>query len=691
MRDDKDERLQVLANSHGKSIIQLLLDLQKLKTDRGKQLAVIKNLTCFKIKKNRYSNPRFTLHETEVDAYDDRHCSSYVAASYVWKIPGQEEVVSDQFQVTNRYGNCRHSKVRDQVLHRLRRYMATLEVWNLWIDHFSIPQDQCEDYHNCDHKRCSQKRIHLEAMDLVYRHSNHPVALLELRISRAEDIQLLAEILDGELVYGRAAPRCTDYTRAKKALALVSRITEDIWWRRAWISQERYRAGVGLTLLIGHTVNLESFKKHYECFGFGSRYVYLELCVESVRFSREATRLCLALQATRNLGEAITIGGILSAAGKYSLLIEDNYSMSPQILADIASRDIEDPRDRLAIAANCLQYPIRFNEGDLERGGHSLSLSTLAMFLLNGELLHNGLCYPDTTDLTVYEFLQQWSFDDFCAPGIKYRLTFNKGCRLPDPKLTEIGIQTKGHLWELGEVISTKRLKYYRPPRRWERRGVLGPYRRRRLLQLWQRLKRDYPELAEMLDEFLYRDAQIAIKKMNSIHGEDPEGEEEAQEKFTRRYMRSMAGELVDAIETGTPLRVANIVEAQGTLPASAIFVWNTEEHSDYEKDWWYEEDTETDEASGTEENLYIFTATRPRAHVSEYYDPNDINRHVSLRVTCPYGKDPYGSVIPRLYIDSWILGLFFFYGSGTRPVVFPWPSELDIRPQRNKKKRWNL
>jgi hypothetical protein len=493
--DDRHKTLQQLSDFHQKPIVELLLDLQNIKSPRSKHLEIIRNLTCFRINphskcKSDLSDQHFTLHETTVNAYTNRE---YVAILYVWNIPeeeGRKKKLSTKYEV-EKGGRTERSELRDRVLDRLRRCMVTLDLNYLWIERFSIPQKVCKNFRQFNHENCSQKRNSLDAMDLVYKQSNHPVALLELELDHAEDIDLLADLLARKLVYGVNRLKYKNFNRARKALYLVKRIT-DIWWERAWIFQERYRAGMGMKLLIGHWAKLESYKCFHACSGFRKRHVYRELCISSVAFSDEATRLCLALQGIKSL--STDINQILSAAGKYSLLVEDNNSMGPGIIADVECRSIKDPRDRLAIAANCLQYPVRFHENHLKDGGRSLSLSILAMLFLNGELFHNSVYdqfgdrRPRAMNMTVSKFLKEYSFDNFYAPRDKYRLTFNKGCRLPDSKLTETGIQTRGHLWELREIVYTHEF-----PRRlpWinDLRRILEPLERRRLLQLLLYLK----------------------------------------------------------------------------------------------------------------------------------------------------------------------------------------------------------
>lgn len=68
-------------------------------------------------------------------------------------------------------------------------------------------------------------------------------------------------------------------------------------------------------------------------------------------------------------------------------MVHSSSSMTSTVIADIEARGLSKPWDRLA---NCCQYPVRLDGGALSRQCRSLSLSVLAMCLLNSEILDNG-------------------------------------------------------------------------------------------------------------------------------------------------------------------------------------------------------------------------------------------------------------------------------------------------------------
>lgn len=196
--------------------------------------------------------------------------------------------------------------------------MRSAKVQLLWIDADCIQQDTCGVVACASHRRCTQKCDALQAMDLVYQLSKHPVALLARPLQIESELDLLTHILSGNLVDSDCnfrLSRATTVHKARKALWLLREITRDIWWGRAWTFQENYRGGLRMQLLIRHDQSLERQKLHHQIFG----EIPGGLCVRSVTFSKEATRLCLAL---RSAGvelppvDVSRINDVLRAAGR---------------------------------------------------------------------------------------------------------------------------------------------------------------------------------------------------------------------------------------------------------------------------------------------------------------------------------------------------------------------------------------
>ncbi|KAK2036159.1 hypothetical protein LZ31DRAFT_254661 [Colletotrichum somersetense] len=639
--DDKDCSLLQLSRQHRTSIVSQLVQIGSVcnQLDHVKFRSFISSLQCLQPK-------GAVLRRRAINAFHQRQ---YVALSYTWNPSEYEDREPGQYPVENWDDECLpFSKVRKCVLDRVLRYMRHTGVRFLWIDAHCIRQDACGFDDCARHSRCVEKRDAIQAMDLVYQLSEHPVALLGRPLKTRSELDLLTRILLGDLLVSdrqnklRAA---VPADVAMEALLLLSKITQDSWWCRAWTFQENYRGGTQMQLLIRHGPSLESRKRRYSVFG----QIPGELCILSIRFSVQATGLCLALRSMPGLlpQDAKRIDGVLRAAGRYRLMLRDSSSMTPTVIADIEARGLSKPWDRLAIVANCCQYPVRLDGGSLSRQGQSPSLSVLAMCLLNGEILDNGNNKTTSVaELKTSAFLDIFMFRRFNAPEDETRqLTFNKGCRLKEVALTVSGIATKGHLWKLGPVIDTATFRRRRLPWIDEPKGRLTLYERKRLLQLvFYLCDLGYRWLADRLDGYLAADACAG----NEYHS------------FTEMYLHRMAIELSDAIRDCQKLRLGSIYDrSKQTVLYRAIFVWS---------------DQSGDRAYSPA--AFAFTSAWQADSGSQTHHANDIDRHVSLEV----GKGPLGiGGVPQLRVRRWLMGMCFFDGCPRTQVVFPWPRALHI------------
>ena len=637
--DDKDQSLRELSLHDRPSIISQLVDIGSKRHQQRhiKFRYIIRRLQCLRPKGT-------TLRRTSINAV---HENQYVALSYTWNPSEHEDPYHGRYLVEGWEDNrLSPSKVRNCVLDRVLAYMRYADVQLLWIDAHCIRQDPCGVAACTSHTRCMQHRDALQAMDRVYQLSKHPIALLARPLQIQSELDLLKDILSGNLVDGGGnvwLSRGTTVHKARTALRLLRDITRDIWWGRAWTFQENYRGGQDMRLLIRHDSSLERQKLRHGVFG----EMPGELCVFSVAFSTAATRLCLALRSAASKlppDDVCRIDDVLRAAGRYTEMVPRSSAMTAIVVADIEARGLSKPWDRLAILANCCQYPLRLDGEALSKQDHSLSLSVLAMCLLNGEILDNnddgrGL----VASMTTSNFLQRQLFGAFGAPeDDARRLTFNKGCRLTNVQLTADGIATKGHLWKLGRVLDTS--MFGQLPWIAKVGGRLKLKQRKRLMKLVICLSDlEYSSLAGRIGEYLATDAGANT--------------EEDFASFTEMYLHRMAAELAAAIGAGQKLRLGSIWDPKGR-PSSyrAVFVWS---HEDGDED--------------DPPPAFAFTSARSRDPGSEAHDPNDIDRHVSLEV----GLEKAGDSVPHVRVCRWLFGMCFFKGCPLTDVVFPWPRVL--------------
>ncbi|KAK4443984.1 hypothetical protein QBC34DRAFT_475906, partial [Podospora aff. communis PSN243] len=663
--DDMKDFLSAITHRQNDSIISLLVDLQdEPNTIHRRPLNFIRNLECL-------LTPRYPRDETSSepvkvrrDIIDATKHRRFVALSWTWSESRDENPKAGSYYVQQRYGNhFEQSKIRDCILDRVFHYTRSIDVDLLWIDSHCIVQDTspCKDKACREHETCVQKRDGMAVMDLVYSKSEYPVGLLGRPIADERELKALAQILRGELTQceGSRLPLASNVSsrKVKLAIDLLTRITNDKWWQRAWVFQENYKGGMKMKLLIRHSSNLERLKitlggrRREDIFGD----VEGELCIRSVDFFEQATRLCLACQKQPEIFQGIVtaqelvvmeraIESILHRAGRYQILLQPSEPMTPSIVADLYDKNATEPWDMLPIVANSCGYAVRLDSEKLKNKGANLDLAILAQCLLNGEILHNGRPYNhDAPNMTVPEYLKHVLFSEFEGPTVR-SLTFNKSCRFIDPYLSEAGIHTEGHLWKLGKVIETEN---------WPARGAwvdvlegrLEVVQRKRLSYLAGCLEDEgHAELVNELRNFLDRDARLAQAS-------------EHEASFAEIYMLDMADEVADAIKRGQPLILGCLWNKGRRSPYRAIFPW--------------------DEGCEDVEGLFAFTASRPEDVSAEEMDLNDLDRHVSFQVSARTSNEDAPLEIPELRIKRWLPGLCFFRGIPRTEVVFPWPEDL--------------
>ncbi|KAF5530277.1 hypothetical protein FNAPI_13605 [Fusarium napiforme] len=624
--------LEIKARHAHPSITTQLVHIQSANVPQQKCLQFLENLKClyFKDQDDSESSIKPVLGLSTFNAFEQR---KYVALSYTWKpSPEEADIPHGGFLVKYlRSGNAEPSSVRDTVFSRMKRYMDHVNCEYLWIDKHCIVQEEGEE-----------KEIGMQAMDRVYSLSKHPAALLSLAISTSIQLRLLADILSGRFVTKEG----NDYLlsspdRALEALQLLHYITSDLLFTRGWTYQENYRANRKMTLLITHAAALNQGKAARH---FGS--LDGELLIRSASLYEEATKLCLAY--SNHQPPPPHLHTILSRAKRYTILLADEedsapVSMSPSIIEDIGSRNLDKEWDRLAIIANCCQYTNRLNSTQLQIDKRSLSLSILSLALMNGEILSN---HPrdmlDAKAMTITEFLHEHFFYGLESPWEMGKLTFNKTCRFRNVVLTEEGVQTEGYIWRLDDEIPTTSFYRYIHPRGKKR------YRqpaKRPLEWLAEELASEYRVLSDRLDEIL--DLEVP-----SSAAED--------------WRLSMVNKVEEAIVQGRPLCTATLL-GPGPLGV-AVFV----QPEDFD-----------DESSGTgsemsldlDGNYYVFTSFQRAQADRGGFDLNDLDKHVSLEVDYDAGNGDV--LLPQLYTKRWIHGLCFYHGCTPQRVVFPWPSSL--------------
>ncbi|KAI0395806.1 hypothetical protein F5Y17DRAFT_465542 [Xylariaceae sp. FL0594] len=679
------------ANAYGQSIISATLDYQRHAITRSNWL---KSLECLYLATDHDGEPsgkrqRLTngdsvpssyspelLRRTYLDPVSDPSGGrEYVAISYTWDL-SEDEYREDSchsfggyFIESRETGEpAQPSNVRDVVWQRAFSYAHQWKCDHIWIDRECVDQDNPKE-----------KEVAIQNMHLVYSMSRHPIALLTHVIGTAEELDLLAGLLTGDV-----------REEEKPALLhLLHVITSDLWWQRAWTFQEDYRASTRMTLLIPHTFNLELHKQSIIDIADPSNRPLFgrlpqEICIRSTDFRACATEFCLRYMREEP-GAAATCNKIIRTAGKYNVLLRQeslsrsypmiSRSMTPTILADIDRRGISMQSDRLAIAANCCGYNTRLDTASLNRHNCSLSLSILALYLLNGEMLEN---HPrlrrGTLEDNIYMYLAKQSIDSFRPPDDK-ELTFIKSCRFVEPVLTLAGTRTQGHLWRLGKIIRPQ-------PLRRNKYRTLSPLATLATDLQYRKYGASYTELATALQSYAlaHSGRNRSGTQRHRYHG---------RHVFTRPRQAGWAERMAEQVESalleGKALRLASLIDPENPdeySPYTAVFVGEDRD------DWLEEEDEDEDddsETAGTYKETYAFTSVRlgkPHSLLG-----GSLTRHVSLEVEVewPDGEGAFSDEGDRQDDpgfesrgERWLNGLCFSNGFPHQPVLFPWPEDLE-------------
>jgi hypothetical protein len=655
--DDTSVSLRDLRRETGKPLLHSVVEIYKCyRISNAKSAQFWENLKCFSpqepaVKRNVQNHRPSGQIPLELCSQK----SGYVALSYCWKPAKGESNKKKKYRLASKMEE--QLKVRDIVLDRAFRFIRYKQAHGvmlpLWIDQLSIDQEDTPE-----------KSIAMQTMDLVYKNCTYSVGYLWTQLHTQTEMNRLSDLLSGriverKLVEGRPVLfRRIEHDVLREVLDVLTRITNDVWWTRGWIFQEDYLTGRNMWLLIRHASGL---RKPLVYNKLGS--LRGEVVVNSDELKTYATLFCLACCSIRKLDSktAEQCVDIMKKAGKYNVLYKYQYakeaqrSMSVRIFEDLDKRHLKVRTDLLPISANVCGYDVRLATEEKKFKRPSLSMSIIALYIANGELLAN-FRGADELKHNVLDFLRENSLR-ICAPLPDGELTLIKHCRLSVHGVSPAGIHTKGVLWKLGDVISPRcipRGSCATSKRSYQRDlflNGLDTYQKDRLSDLLWVLqkrrrysKRRYQSITESLKTYL-ESTRPARKR---------------DDWPPKHSMNAMASAIVDAMDTGKYLQVARPVggsldSGQG-VPYRAIFI----------------RDRDDLQVGGSK---YVFTSwSRTNKSQEGRLESRRIAKYVSLevRVHEDISKGP-----AKLAIKKWVNGLCFFRGEKRSLFVFKWPYAL--------------
>ncbi|TGJ78382.1 hypothetical protein E0Z10_g10381 [Xylaria hypoxylon] len=217
MADDLGDSLSMIREHYQQPLVNSLLDIQKRRMRYPKSAEFVQNLECLYLStQNNISDSTVRLARAEgasqpitfmrrhINAFRQRQ---YVALSYTWNPPPYSKEKYGGYYVESREGGPLQSKVQDL------------------IDREYIVQEEGE-----------KKEIAVQAMDLVYNRSKHPIGLLYHPTISMAELELLAGLMT--MQFGKCGPEFKlppglSPESACRTLELLEAIVRDVWWTRA--------------------------------------------------------------------------------------------------------------------------------------------------------------------------------------------------------------------------------------------------------------------------------------------------------------------------------------------------------------------------------------------------------------------------------------------------------------------------
>jgi hypothetical protein len=658
--DDTSLSLCDLRRRTGKPLLHSVVDIYKAyKIWNDKSIQFWKYLRCY-LPQNLDTGGGFQNPRPSVQIPLELHSpgKGFVALSYRWEPAEGESDKKKKYRIASKMEE--ELKVRDIVLDRtfrfIRYHQARGTMLPLWIDKLSIDQENT-----------SERETAMQSMDLVYKKCAYAVGYLWTQLQSQTEMNRLSDLLSGRIVGRKLVEgnpillKGIDAKVVSEVLDVLTIITNDVWWTRAWIFQEDYLAGRRMWLIIRHASGLRKPLVHNKL-----GWLRGEVVVRSDELKTYATLFCLACRNAMRKHPGIVKQSteILKKVAKYNILykyhqyakaVDAKESMTIKILKDLDDRESKYRTDLLPIVANVCAYDVRIATTEKGFKKKSLSLSILALCIANGELLAN-FRGADQLKHNVFNFLGENSLR-ICAPLPDGELTLIKHCRLSVHHLSLAGIHTTGVLWRLGDVISPQCIPESScvTPKSSSQRDVfrngLDDYQRDRLIDLLgvlkkrqRRNKRRYQSISDDLQAYL------EYTGPSPTHDDWP----------TQHSMNAMASSIVDAMDTGKYLQLAYPIG--GSLDSGrgiyyrAILV----------------RDRDDLRSAGS---TYVFTSwSRTNEHIKGIMETRKIAKYVSIIVDV---DEELGNRTVRLESKTWINGLCFFDGEKKFPFVFKWPDSL--------------
>ncbi|KAH8649853.1 hypothetical protein BX600DRAFT_554323 [Xylariales sp. PMI_506] len=359
-------------------------------------------------------------------------CGHYVAISYCWPTTDGSAQVDGRgsghsYHVRELDGRVRSNRAPDDVIDRAVDVANSCGLRMIWIDQECLPQPD----NTSEQRLKDEQQLGLQAMDIIYHRAVVIAGLHDLQISDQRLLDFIQSAgapdtspeVNGVLSFGAVDLLVIDFLEA---------VSNDKWYKRAWIIQEALSAGECLALVFKRVKGVSypskfrfpksALKSPAHSLDSRPRGMPSEVvCVSVVAFRRLVSKLQAFFQALsagniwgtlilsrlvdRNVEKILATAAALHPASTSTrsiwtkVQVQSLYNYRARCVVDAASalsllktRSCRDVQDLIAIMANMCGYEIRLHTNDVARQCKSLRVALLTLALINGD---NSLLVPE--------------------------------------------------------------------------------------------------------------------------------------------------------------------------------------------------------------------------------------------------------------------------------------------------------
>lgn len=400
--------------------------------------------------------------------------AAYIAVSYCWDRSNLEwfsNLSKGPIKILEADIGKRISTVPPDVLHRSVAYAKHRDINAIWIDQECINQDDE-----------IEKEIGIQAMDIVYQESRHPIAILQYCFKSQAELDVFSSL------FGRVDEMYTP-DQIEVLYEVLSDISDDPWFARAWTLQEATSAGASMMLLIG-CPGLDkgsdfgpipgefeiSIREFQDCMAMA--IVFIEERLEAGTWLDSS----LAISASNCASEMWNLIPTIYSGSDERDSSHRQQCTAAEALTLLSDRANSVFSDRLAIIANICNYEVRIDSKVLEQTDSSFSACALTLAVLNGDMSLVAGCleraprqkdkradcrssrplfyWNDNSDSSANAYGFSWGPRPSASlSNIIYLEENNRMFRLMPATLSTSGLRVCGILWEIKQLIRVPKTK----------------------------------------------------------------------------------------------------------------------------------------------------------------------------------------------------------------------------------------